>query len=41
MYDKLADIASPTHGFLGASVFEPDLIPDPGEDGLGFEIWVP
>lgn len=42
VYDKLAlPGAFPAHGFLGASVFEPPLNPDPGDDGLGLDVWVP
>lgn len=41
IYDKLAKIGSPTNGFLGACIFEPDLIEDLGDEGTGFEIWVP
>lgn len=31
----------PAHGFLGASVFEPPLTEDPGDDGLGIDVWLP
>lgn len=42
VYDKLAPQGGfPAHGFLGASVFEPALTPDAGEDGLGVDVWVP
>ncbi|KAM0752261.1 kinase-like protein [Meredithblackwellia eburnea MCA 4105] len=42
VYDKLAPVGGfPAHGFLGATVFEPPLNPDPGDDALGLDVWVP
>lgn len=40
VYDKLAPQGG-LHGFLGATVFEPPLSAETGEDGLGFDIWLP
>jgi serine/threonine protein kinase SCH9 len=42
VYDKLAPQGGfPAHGFLGATVFEPPLSAEVGEDGLGLDIWLP
>ncbi|KAK4699765.1 hypothetical protein P7C70_g6494, partial [Phenoliferia sp. Uapishka_3] len=42
VYDKLAPVGGfPAHGFLGAVSFEPPLTADPGDDGLGLDVWVP
>lgn len=42
VYDKLAPQGGfPAHGFLGASVFEPPLSAEVGEDGLGLDVWLP
>ncbi|ORY88089.1 kinase-like domain-containing protein [Leucosporidium creatinivorum] len=42
VYDKLAPQGGfPAHGFLGATVFEPPLSAETGEDGLGLDIWLP
>lgn len=43
VYDKLAPQGGfpHVHGFLGATVFEPPLSAETGEDGLGLDIWLP
>lgn len=42
VYDKLAPQGGlPAHGFLGATVFEPPLSAETGEDGEGLDLWLP
>jgi protein-serine/threonine kinase len=31
----------PSNGFLGAFIFEPPLVSDPGLDEMGLDVWVP